>query len=49
MSRNCPLRRQVEKITTKLAKALKITGPYNMQLIAKDGEVKVSLRCYSEM
>ena len=36
---------EVEKITTKLAKALKITGPYNMQLIAKDGEVKVGLRC----
>jgi carbamoylphosphate synthase large subunit len=32
---------EVEAITHKLAKALKITGPYNMQLIAKDGKVKV--------
>jgi len=32
---------QVEEITAKLAMALQITGPFNMQLIAKDGEVKV--------
>merc|ERR1719331_883794 len=32
---------EVEKITHKMAEALKVTGPYNMQLIAKDGEVKV--------
>jgi len=31
----------VDEITHKLAKALEITGPFNMQLIAKDGEVKV--------
>ena len=24
-----------------MAKALKITGPYNMQLIAKDGKIKI--------
>mmetsp|Transcript_34777 Transcript_34777/g.104444 ORF Transcript_34777/g.104444 Transcript_34777/m.104444 type:complete len:1527 (-) Transcript_34777:300-4880(-) len=32
---------KVEEITHKLAAALEITGPFNMQLIAKDGEVKV--------
>jgi carbamoyl-phosphate synthase large subunit len=32
---------KVELITDKLAAALQITGPFNMQLIAKDGEVKV--------
>jgi len=31
----------VEKITHKLAEALQITGPFNMQLIAKDGAIKV--------
>ena len=31
----------VEEITHKMAKALQVTGPFNMQLIAKDGEVKV--------
>jgi len=33
--------KEVERITHKLAEALQITGPYNMQLIAKDGAVKV--------
>merc|ERR550537_1281120 len=33
--------KEVEKITHKMAKALNVTGPFNMQLIAKDGEVKV--------
>eukprot|EP00965_Chrysotila_dentata_P250569 6209525-Pleurochrysis_carterae.AAC.1 len=32
---------EVDKITAKLADALKITGPFNMQLIVKDGTVKV--------
>jgi len=32
---------EVKSITVKLAKALQITGPFNMQLIAKDGSVKV--------
>jgi len=32
---------KVEEITLKMAKALEITGPFNMQLIAKDGAVKV--------
>jgi len=31
----------VDEITNKLAAALQITGPYNMQLIAKGGDVKV--------
>jgi hypothetical protein len=33
--------KEVEKITHKMAEALNVTGPFNMQLIAKDGEVKV--------
>ena len=32
---------EIERITHLMAEALEITGPYNMQLIAKDGEVKV--------
>merc|ERR1719198_887799 len=32
---------EVKVITRKLAEALQITGPFNMQLIAKDGAVKV--------
>jgi methylglyoxal synthase len=32
---------KVEEITHKMAAALQITGPFNMQLIAKNGEVKV--------
>jgi len=32
---------EVERITKVMAEALHITGPYNMQLIAKDGAVKV--------
>merc|ERR1719428_2045077 len=32
---------EVEKITHKMAEALNVTGPFNMQLIAKDGEIKV--------
>jgi carbamoyl-phosphate synthase large subunit len=31
----------VNAITHKMAAALQVTGPFNMQLIAKDGEVKV--------
>jgi len=33
--------RRIKMITKKIAKALEITGPYNMQFIAKDNEVKV--------
>ncbi len=33
--------RQVKLITKKIAKALEITGPFNIQFIAKDNEVKV--------
>ena len=32
---------EVEKITHKMAEALHVTGPFNMQLIAKDDTVKV--------
>jgi len=32
---------EVEATTHKLAEALQITGPFNMQLIAKDGAIKV--------
>merc|ERR1711988_1209073 len=31
----------VRDTVRKVAKALKITGPYNMQLIAKDGKIKI--------
>ncbi|MDP2750882.1 MAG: carbamoyl-phosphate synthase (glutamine-hydrolyzing) large subunit [Nanoarchaeota archaeon] len=33
--------RQIKKITKAIAKALNITGPFNMQFIAKDNKVKV--------
>lgn len=33
--------RRVEEITRKIGSALKITGPFNIQFIAKDNEVKV--------
>ncbi|MFQ5799703.1 MAG: carbamoyl-phosphate synthase large subunit, partial [Bacteroidota bacterium] len=33
--------RRVKRITEKVAKALKISGPFNIQFIAKDNEVKV--------
>lgn len=33
--------RQIKEIAKKLAKALEITGPFNIQFIAKDNEVKV--------
>merc|ERR1719482_2310644 len=33
--------KEIDRITHLMAEALEITGPYNMQLIAKDGEVKV--------
>jgi carbamoyl-phosphate synthase large subunit len=33
--------RRIKMITRKIAKALEITGPFNMQFIAKDNEVKV--------
>ncbi|MEM9084112.1 MAG: carbamoyl-phosphate synthase (glutamine-hydrolyzing) large subunit, partial [Planctomycetota bacterium] len=33
--------RRVRQVATKIAKALKITGPFNMQFIAKSNEVKV--------
>jgi len=33
--------RRIKMITKKIAKALEITGPFNMQFIAKDNEVKV--------
>jgi carbamoyl-phosphate synthase/aspartate carbamoyltransferase/dihydroorotase len=32
---------KIEKITQKIAKALHVKGPFNMQLIAKDNELKV--------
>merc|ERR1719482_2521304 len=32
---------EIERITHLMAKSLEITGPFNMQLIAKDGQVKV--------
>jgi carbamoyl-phosphate synthase large subunit len=33
--------RRIKMITRKIAKALEITGPFNMQFIAKDNDVKV--------
>ena len=33
--------RRIKMITKKIAKALEITGPFNMQFIAKDNDVKV--------
>jgi len=33
--------RQIKRITREIAKALKITGPFNIQFIAKDNNVKV--------
>ena len=33
--------KEIERITHLMAESLEITGPFNMQLIAKDGEVKV--------
>merc|ERR1719460_532431 len=33
--------KEVESITHKMAEALQITGPFNMQLIAKDDKIKV--------
>jgi len=33
--------KQVKKIAKQIAKALKITGPFNIQFIAKDNEIKV--------
>ena len=33
--------RRVKKIGKKLAKSLKITGPFNMQVLAKDNQIKV--------
>jgi carbamoyl-phosphate synthase large subunit len=33
--------RRIKKITTQIAKALEITGPFNIQFLAKDNEVKV--------
>ncbi len=33
--------RRIEKITQKIAKTLKINGPFNLQFIAKDNDVKV--------
>ena len=32
---------KIERITLKIAKALHVKGPFNMQLIAKDNELKV--------
>ncbi len=32
---------KIERITMKIAKALHVKGPFNMQLIAKDNELKV--------
>jgi carbamoyl-phosphate synthase large subunit len=33
--------RRIKKITTQIAKALRISGPFNIQFLAKDNEVKV--------
>lgn len=33
--------RRIKKIARKIAKALDITGPFNMQLLAKDNDIKV--------
>lgn len=33
--------RRVKKISREIAKALEITGPFNMQLLAKDNDIKV--------
>ncbi|HLW08744.1 MAG TPA: carbamoyl-phosphate synthase (glutamine-hydrolyzing) large subunit, partial [Marinilabiliaceae bacterium] len=33
--------RRVKRISSKIAKALNISGPYNMQLLAKDNDIKV--------
>jgi len=33
--------RRIKRITTKIAAALKITGPFNIQFIAKDNHIKV--------
>jgi carbamoyl-phosphate synthase, large subunit len=33
--------RRIKKIARKVAKALEITGPFNMQLLAKDNDIKV--------
>ncbi len=33
--------RRIKKIARKIAKALEITGPFNMQLLAKDNDIKV--------
>lgn len=33
--------RQVKKISAKIARALQITGPFNIQYISKQNEVKV--------
>jgi len=33
--------RQIKEVTKKLSKALKITGPFNIQFLAKDNEVSV--------
>ena len=33
--------KKIEEITKKIADALGVTGPFNMQLIAKDNELKV--------
>ena len=32
---------EIDVITTKMAKALQVTGPFNMQIIVKDGDCKV--------
>ena len=33
--------RRIRKITKRIAQSLKINGPFNIQFIAKDNEVKV--------
>jgi carbamoyl-phosphate synthase large subunit len=33
--------RRIKKITTQIARALRITGPFNIQFLAKDNDVKV--------
>jgi len=33
--------RKIKEVTKKIAKALKITGPFNIQFIAKDNQIKV--------
>ncbi len=41
---------KIKEITRKIAEALLVSGPFNMQLIAKDNDLKVgrSIRAYAD-